>query len=84
VGHEIEIEQDGLGSGDTLVSLQGVLILLRGMLAEPDTHMATIDDLKSTPTSTRISLALTSKVLAHKMHNCHSPLMTATMQGQPG
>jgi hypothetical protein len=56
-----ESEQPGPAAGDTLVILQGVLILLRGMLAEADTHMATIDDLKSTPTSIRISLALTSQ-----------------------
>lgn len=66
VGQEKEV--DGPGSGDTLVTLQGVLILLRGMLAEPDTHMATIDDLKSTPTSIRISLALTSNGFVHCMH----------------
>ena len=38
-----------------------MLILLRGLLADAHTHMATIDDLKSNPTSVRISLALTSQ-----------------------
>lgn len=60
-----ESEQDGQGARpgpeDTLVRLQEVLILVRGLLAEAHTHMATIDDLKSSPASIRICLALTSE-----------------------
>lgn len=47
-----------------LAFLQEALLLIRGLLGEAATHAATLDDLTANRTSTRISLALTSKLLS--------------------
>lgn len=45
-----------------LVVLQETLLLVRGLLGEAATHAAILDDLTANSTSTRVCLALTSKL----------------------
>ena len=46
---------------EDLVTLQEILLLLRGLLGEAATHAAVLDDLTATPASIRSSLVLTSE-----------------------
>ena len=49
---------------ENLVFLQETLLIIRGLLGEGAMHATTLSDLTGTSSSTRISLALTSKTVS--------------------
>lgn len=49
---------------ENLVFLQETLLIIRGLLGEGAMHATTSSDLTGTSSSTRISLALTSKTVS--------------------